>query len=163
MKARIYLEKTGPQDFDSFFTLTGNELVMAKITERPLSEEEARKKFSSLLRNNRGHPALGSFKVLEDPGGRFLGFAKLELTEEKANEAELGFMLLPEVWGKGFGSEIARLLLEVARSVPQLKRVYAIIDPENQASRKILINNAFISEELTTIDGLPAESLALSV
>ncbi len=163
MKARIYLEKTGPQDFDSFFALTGNELVMSKITERPLSEEESRKKFSSLLKNNHLHPALGSFMVLEDPGDRFLGFAKLELSKEKQDEAELGFMLLPEVWGKGFGSEIARLLLEVARTVPQLKRVYAIIDPANQASRKILINNAFISEELTTIDGLPGEILALSV
>ena len=41
MKPRIYLEKLLPQDFESFYNLTGNEKVMAMITERALSKEEA--------------------------------------------------------------------------------------------------------------------------
>ena len=41
MKLRIYLEKLLPQDFESFYTLTGNIEVMAMITERALSKEEA--------------------------------------------------------------------------------------------------------------------------
>ena len=157
MKPRIYLKKLLPQDFESFYALTGNEKVMAMITERALSKEEALKKFYYFLQNNELHRSFGSFKVLEVGSSKLLGFAKLEITKEKPNEAELGYMLMPEFWGKGLGSEIAKYLLEVAKSDPDLKRVYAITDPDNIASRKILLKNGFVSEEVGQIDGLPSE------
>jgi ribosomal-protein-alanine N-acetyltransferase len=157
MKYRIFLEKLLPQDFESFFSLTGNEKVMAMITERPLSEEEALEKFNYFLENNELYNSFGSFKVLEVDSSKLLGFAKLEITKEKPEEAELGYMLLPEFWGRGLGNEIAEILLDVAISDPNLSRVYANTDPNNVASRKILINNGFASEKVGEIDGLPSE------
>jgi ribosomal-protein-alanine N-acetyltransferase len=157
MKPRIYLKRLLPQDFESFYALTGNEKVMAMITERPLSKEEALKKFNYFLENNELHKSFGSFKVLEVGSSKLLGFAKLEITKEKPEEAELGYMLLPEFWGRGLGNEIAEILLDVAISDSNLSRVYANTDPNNVASRKILINNGFASEEIGVIDGLPSE------
>ena len=157
MKSRIYLEKLLPQDFESFYALTGNEDVMAMITERPLSKEEALKKFNYFLENNKLHKSFGSFKVFKVEDSGVLGFAKLEITEENRYEAELGYMLLPEFWGRGYGNEIAEHLLEVAISDPLLKRVYANTDPDNSASRKILLKNGFTSEKVGRINGLPSE------
>ena len=157
MKPRIYLEKLMPQDFESFYALTGNEKVMAMVTERPLSEEEALKKFNYFLENNELHKSFGSFKVLEMGSLKLLGFAKLEITKEKPEEAEIGYMILPGFWGQGYGSEIAFHLMEVAKSEPRLKRLWANTDPNNAASRKILINNGFESELVGVIDGLPSE------
>ena len=157
MKLRIYLEKLLPHDFESFYTMTGNEKVMAMITERALSKEEAMKKFNYFLENNELHKSFGSFKVLEVGSSKMLGFAKLEITKEKPEEAELGYMLLPDFWGLGYGNEIAEQLMEVAKSDPTLKRVYANTDPDNMASRKILLKNGFVSEEVGQIDGLPSE------
>ena len=37
------------------------------------------------------------------------------------------------------------------------------IDPVNAASRKILLNNGFVSEKKGVIDGLPSEIFGLSV
>jgi len=158
MNSRIYLDKLSPQDFESFYSLTGNEKVMAMITERPLSKEEAMKKFNYFLENNEIHKSFGSFKVLEMGSSKLLGFAKLEITKEKPEEAEIGYMLLPEFWGRGFGNEIAEILLKIAISDPNLTRVYANTDPNNVASRKILINNGFTSEEINELDGLPNET-----
>jgi ribosomal-protein-alanine N-acetyltransferase len=90
MKPRIYLEKLEPQDFESFYSLTGNEKVMAMITERPLSLEEARTKFNHFLENNEIHKSFGSFKVLEALSSKLLGFAKLEITKEKPEKT--GFL-----------------------------------------------------------------------
>ena len=163
MKPRIYLEKLLAQDFENFYTLTGNEKVMAMITERALSKEEALKKFNYFLQNNELHKSFGSFKVLEVGSSKLLGFAKLEIKNENRNEAELGYMLLPEFWGRGLGDEIAKHLLEVAKSDPDLKRVYAITDPDNIASRKILLNNGFTSEEVGEIDGLASEVFGRTV
>jgi len=159
----ISLIKIAPEDFEPFRALTGNEQVMARITERALTEGEARKKFDDMLQNSRLDPLLGSFRVIEKESRGLAGFAKLEITPEQSEEAELGFMLMPEFWGRGLGGEIARSLLDVARSHPGLKRVWAVIDPVNTASRKILLNNGFVSEKKGVIDGLPSEIFTLSV
>lgn len=163
MKDRIRLKKIVSEDFESFSAMVGNEKVMDMITERALTREEARKKFDDMLQNSELNPLYGSFRVVEKKSAELIGFAKLEITREKMDEAELGFMLLPVFWGLGLGSEIARILLDVAKSDPRLKRVYANIHPNNEASRKILVNNGFKSEKVGEIDGLPGEILALSV
>ena len=163
MKDRIRLKKIVSEDFESFSAMVGNEKVMDMITERALTREEARKKFDDMLQNSELNPLYGSFRVVEKKSAELIGFAKLEITREKMDEAELGFMLLPVFWGLGLGSEIARILLDVAKSDPRLKRVYANIHPNNEASRKILVNNGFKSEKLVEIDGLPGEILTLSV
>jgi len=159
MKAQVYLEKMLPQDFEAFYALAGNEQVMELITGRALTKEEALVKFSSLLKNNKLHESLGSFMVLDMTESKLLGFAKLEITEENPEDAELGFMLLPEFWGKGYGREIAEQLMGVAELHPNLSRVYANIDPDNTASRKILLRFGFVSEMIGEIDGLPSEIL----
>jgi len=96
--------------------------------------------------------------VFERSSSQLLGFAKLEIKGANHREAELGYMLLPEFWGKGYGSEIARLLMEIAKSDTDLSRIYANVDPNNMASRKILLHLGFVSEEYNEIDGLPNET-----
>jgi RimJ/RimL family protein N-acetyltransferase len=72
-------------------------------------------------------------------------------------------MLLPDYWAKGIGSEVAKLLIEKAKAEKQINKITAIIDPSNFASRKILINNGFISDMVCEIDGLPGEILSMEI
>lgn len=157
MKRRIYLDKLTSEDFDQYYELVGNEMVMAMITERALDEEEAEEKFHNFLRNGELHLEYGTFKIFERQTGKLLGLAKLEILGERRQEAELGYMLKPDYWGKGFGNEITEVLMETALSDPSLKRVYAITDPQNMASRKILLKNGFSSEKVYALEGLPSE------
>lgn len=83
----------------------------------------------------------------------------LILNEEKKDEAEIGYMLLPKYWGKGFGSKIADVLIEKAKQT-SVKRLTAVIDPNNIPSRNILIKRGFRSEKICEIDGLPGEILS---
>lgn len=158
MKPRIFLKKLLPHDFESFYTLAGNEQVMELITGKPQTREEARVKFLSLLENNKWKKNLGSFMAFERSSSQLLGFAKLEIKGANHSEAELGYMLLPEFWGKGYGSEMARLLMEIAVLDSDLIRIYANIDPNNMASKKILLHLGFASELQNEIDGLPNET-----
>lgn len=93
----------------------------------------------------------------------FIGLAKLEIKTENDKEAELGYMILPKYWGKGIGGKVAQSLIESARKHTGLTRIFAIIDPKNIASRKILINNGFESKEFKDFDGLPCEILELQL
>jgi len=158
MKARIFLKKLSAGDFEAFYALAGNAKVMLMITGKPQTREEALKKFHSLLENNRWKESLGSFMVFERKNSRLLGFAKLEIKGENPHEAELGYMLLPEFWGMGYGSEIAAYLMKRAEADRDLTRVYAIIDPANTASKKILLRLGFVSEGKSIIDGWPGET-----
>lgn len=163
MEKRVYLEKFTPADFDKYYELVGNEKVMAMITERAIPLDEAIKNYNMLLSNNELHKSFGNFKVMEFTTNKFIGSALLKVKEKSSIEAELGYMLLPNYWGKGIGSEVAKLLIEKAKGEKQLIKITAIIDPNNIPSRKILINNGFISYKVCEIDGLPGEILSMKI
>ena len=132
------------------------------ITEKVLTHEEALRDFNKIIETNSIHPILGTYKVF-NLANDFIGLAKLEIREIKDTEAELGYMLLPNYWGMGVGSSIAEELIELAKEQIKIKKLTAIIDPINMASRKILIKNNFVSKEFKDFEGLPGEVLELEL
>lgn len=164
MVSRIYIEKfLSEEDFEYYFSLVANEKVMAMVTERAIHLMEAKNNFKLLLKKNRLHKDFGNFKVFETTTNEFIGLAKLEINESDPRETELGYLLLPKFWGKGYGSEVAKLLLNKSEESKVLHVIKAIIDPKNIASKKILLNNGFISEKICEIDGLPGEILSKNI
>lgn len=161
---RVYIQKfISDEDFEDYFSLVGNEKVMAMVTERSIPLDEAKSDFRLLLDKNRKYQDFGNFKVLEKATNNFIGLAKLEINENDFSEAELGYLLLPKFWRNGYGSEIAKLLLNKAEESKDLHRIIATIDPKNIASKKILLKNGFISEKICEIDGLPGEILRKNI
>ncbi|MCM0648903.1 GNAT family N-acetyltransferase [Clostridium swellfunianum] len=57
-------------------------------------------------------------------------------------------MLLPEYWGKGYGSEIAGELLHRVDKLKSIKLVTAVTSSNNSASKNILIKHVFVSEKV---------------
>lgn len=51
---------------------------------------------------------------------------------------EIGFILHPETWGRGYAKEALRPVLDRALSVHNLPSVEADVDPRNKASLRIL-------------------------
>ena len=161
VKPSFKLEKFLPEDFELYLSLVQNLEVMQMITERSLSVAEAESEFAQLIVKNKFHPALGNYKILDLEHNQFMGLAKLEIEEVTSTTAELGYMLLPQYWGKGIASQVAKSLIEKAYAQQNLRQLQAIIDPANVASRKILTNNGFSSKEFKDFDGLAGEILVL--
>lgn len=159
---RLSYSKFTAEDFNKYYSLVSDEKVMAQITERSIPLAEAQDNYNKLLQRNEKHAIFGSYQFYASETGVFIGLGHLTVNEKKEKEAELGYMLLPEHWGKGFGNEIAGVLMSLTKKtdVTELK---AIIDPSNIPSRKILLNQGFISERICEIDGLPGEILSLSL
>jgi len=160
---KIKLEKFTQADFPYYFQLVSNIRVMAMITERALGLEEAKSKYEKLLENNELEPEFGSFKVLQYDTDEFLGFAKLEVKAKNPEEAELGYMLLPEYWGQGIASTIAKKLIDISDRHSSLMRITAVIDPNNIPSRRILTKNGFETKGYRDFDGLHGEILELKI
>ena len=159
---RITLTKFGLSNFDDYLSLVSDAKVMAMITERAIPPDEAARDYKRIIEINARHPALGQFRVL-DEHGQFIGLGKLEVETSDADSAELGYMLMPEYWGKGIATQIATQLVEQAEQQPSLRSLFAIIDPANIPSRKILINLGFVSREFKDFDGLPGEVLERNI
>ena len=159
----LKLEKMEAKDFVVHDLLVSNEKVMKMVSGKAMNPDEARDKFNKILQANSIHPDLGYFKITNSQTGKFIGVGKIELKDKHSTEAELGYLILPEFWGKGIAGKVATKLIELAREEKQLYKLYAIIDPENIPSRKILENNGFSSKEFKDFDGLPGELLDLDL
>lgn len=154
---QLVFHKFRARDFADYLRLAGEARVMAMVTGRVLSLDEAYREFAEVLRGNARHPQLGTFRVL-DAGGHFLGLGKLLPGADDEGRAELGYMLLPHFWGQGIGSAIAAELLRRA-AAHGVTAVFAIIDPANEASRRILVRQGFVHQACRDFEGLPGEIL----
>ncbi|PFN19737.1 GNAT family N-acetyltransferase [Bacillus cereus] len=156
---KLHFNKFEPADFNLYFQLVSNEEVMAQITERAIPLEEAQANFNKLLKRNEKHQLYGSYRVYDSISNEFIGLGHITVNEDNVKEAEIGYMLLPEHWGKRYGSAIAKELMNIAKQT-DVSVLKAIIDPNNIPSRKILLNVGFTSEIVCEIDGLPGEILS---
>lgn len=149
------------EDYADYRSLTSNARIMEKITGRPLEQTESRAHFERILQQNQVAPGFGNFRIVNEDNNEFVGLAKMVLQQAEDKEVEIGFMLLENYWGQGIASAATGKLIDFARSQPQLLRVRAILDPQNKASRKILVQAGFVSDFVGEIDGLPGEVMHL--
>lgn len=152
MKNEIYLKKfSSEDDFEYFFKLVSNEKIMVMNYGRVFTLEEAKKYYEKVLSINAKHKELGQFKVFEAITHNFIGLGAIVANEE-VTEAEIEYLLLPDYWGKGYGSSLAETLISMAEGIKRIKKVTAIADPNNVGSKKILLKNGFVSSKVYEID-----------
>jgi RimJ/RimL family protein N-acetyltransferase len=76
--------------------------------------------------------------VLEKAGGQLVGYCGLLDKEVDGRpEVELVYAFLPSAWGRGYATEIAQALRGYAVGQLGLKRLIALIEPENEASVRV--------------------------
>lgn len=78
----------------------------------------------------------GMWKVTCQNTGAFIGAAMLQDTD--LPYPELGYMVVQDHWGKGYATEMAKVILDYALSDLKLSRVMAGTDSDNLPSIKIL-------------------------
>lgn len=147
-----------PEDQALYNELVFDINVMHYITEKAETPSEAKESFEKIIDyNQKNHDLTGYYKIMFDQ--TYVGFGKLSWTDTK--EIEIGYMILPHYWRNGYASNFVKDQLNKIQKTPKFSKVpvLAIIDPNNLASKKILIKNGFSSTWQGTEDGLPTEYL----
>jgi RimJ/RimL family protein N-acetyltransferase len=72
-----------------------------------------------------------------------IGLISYDWMEDK-QQAELGYWLVPEHWGKGFMTEAAHAMVELAFTVSGLDELGSCFFDENPASGKVLAHAGFV-------------------
>jgi RimJ/RimL family protein N-acetyltransferase len=80
--------------------------------------------------------------------GRVIGKFSLFHINPDNRRAEIGYVLNRQFWGRGYGTELLRAMIELAFDTYQLHRLEADIDPDNAASLALLKKFGFREEGL---------------
>lgn len=75
----------------------------------------------------------GFYAVIEKSTHKPIGMCGL-VKRNTLDDIDIGFSFLPQFIGKGYGFEAASATLEYAQNTLKLKKIVAIVDPENEVS-----------------------------
>lgn len=79
-------------------------------------------------------------------GGSLIGTGALWVRNVEHGQGKLGYFLHPDHWGLGYATETARLLIHFGFAELRLHRIFAICDPRNAASARVLEKIGMICE-----------------
>ena len=101
----------------------------------------------------------GRFACVCRETGELIGFSGIKFLEE-LSETELGYRFLPQFWRKGLATEAGQAVIEFAQGLG-LKRLVAVIHPQNQGSQQVATKLGFRLEGKTELSLIGHEDLLL--
>lgn len=84
------------------------------------------------------HPGLGVWATLERSTGECVGLHLLNNIQGES-DIQVGYLLYPEYWGRGYATEMAVRVLRYGFETLGLPQIVAITDLENTASQHVLL------------------------
>jgi len=139
---RMTLRRFTGADVDAPAALHGHPDVMRHIDDgRPVPRAVVEQQLPRFLREYADLPSgQGCFAAEEKSSGAFLGWLSLRpATSVGLNGGtELGYRMLPSVWGLGYATEGARALVHHAFTELAVDRIVATTMTVNTASRRVM-------------------------
>jgi len=139
---RLIYKKASEPDRSNYINWYTNDTVMKYITGKGMTDEAANARFEFALDTNKKFPELGFYSANKKEDNTFVGLVKLVYYGNM--QAEVGYGLMPEFWGKKFATEMLKCFIDYSKTLPKIKELIAIVDPENILSIKLLKNQSFI-------------------
>ncbi|MEG3088621.1 GNAT family N-acetyltransferase [Sphingomonas sp. PB4P5] len=137
---RLTLRPGWPEDAPALAAAIGHEQVVAKLARAPwpYALEDA----ESFLAIPRA-ATVPNFLIFESPAHapRLIGGIAIDLAT--AGEAEFGYWLTPDAWGRGYATEAGRQVIDMARHALDLRRLHAGHFIDNPASGRVLTKLGF--------------------
>jgi RimJ/RimL family protein N-acetyltransferase len=137
---RLLLRPFNRADVDAVFAYRSLPEVAEYLFDQPMSHEEC----AEAVRTRTGQIAFAQegdkilLAVAEQDGGRVVGEVSLIWRSVADLQAEVGYILHPAAWGRGYATEAARAMLAFAFDNAGMHRVYARCDARNVASAGVM-------------------------
>lgn len=143
---RLTLRRVLPSDVKEMFELRSNPETM-KYIPRPLltNHEEALAHIQMMedkIETNEGI----NWAITLKGDDKMLGVIGHYRIKPEHYRAEVGYMILPEYHGKGITTEAVQCVVDYGFNTMQLHSIEGVIDPENEASERVLQKCGFVKE-----------------
>jgi RimJ/RimL family protein N-acetyltransferase len=151
---RLTAERLRPEDFSDYWRMYSDPRVTATLG-GVRSEEETRVFLRKGLEHWERH-GFGLWVFRDSADGRFVGRAGLRYAVvEGKEEVELAYALMPEYWGRGLATEMARACVRVGFEQVGLAEIVTFTLTTNLASQRVMQKVGFTFERAITHAGLP--------
>ncbi|MEJ7556870.1 MAG: GNAT family N-acetyltransferase [Pedobacter sp.] len=144
---RLILREHTLNDAEAWFKLRHNPDVMRYIDrDSPTNLAEVEGYLDSLISGFEQGESMGWVIALKEDPTQMIGnivFWRLDFANYRA---EIGYLLDPVHWRKGLLSEALKVVITFAFEEMKLHSIEANINPENEASKKLLLKHGFVKE-----------------
>jgi ribosomal-protein-alanine N-acetyltransferase len=139
---RLLVRQYTLADEEVFFRLN-NDPDVVRYVRAPKSREESLEFLKENIAFYELFPYMGRWAIQLKSGGKVAGtFAILPI--ENSKDIQLGYTLLKEYWGNGYATEVCIRGRQFALDELHLPALYAITEPANTASQKVLLKSGFV-------------------
>jgi RimJ/RimL family protein N-acetyltransferase len=134
---RLLLRNQQPEDADVIAKMFGDAEVMRFIgdgkTYPRSAAEQSIKKWNDYERTH----GFTSWAVIRKEDNAFIGKCGFNYLPDNS-DIELSYMLDEPYWGRGYATEIAKAVLEHGMNKLNMKRVVALVYPQNSPSIRVI-------------------------
>lgn len=135
--ARLRLRPLALTDVPAHFTYLGDAEAM-RHTNVASDLRDCRRRLA-VHEYRRRHDGCAPWTVIDKADGRIIGWGGLyDDPFDTAWGVEVGYAFHPDVWGRGYATELVAACLEIADEVLDLPQVGAFARPGNAGSRRVL-------------------------
>ncbi|WP_416872660.1 glutamine-hydrolyzing GMP synthase [Helicobacter ganmani] len=137
---RVFLRPYTQADFAALHKIVSNKETMVAWGQG-FSKKESEEWLEKQLAHYQQY-GFGIWAIIEKQSGAIIGNAGLNHTEislkgKTQKIVEIGYLLHRDFWGKGYGSEVARMCVKYGFETLGLEEVYCLIKEDNLSSLKV--------------------------
>lgn len=148
---RLSLRRLSMADADFILQLLNEPSFIQNIGDRGVrSLDDARAYITNGPIASYQKHGFGLWMVEAKQSGARVGICGL-LKRDVLDDVDIGYALLPEFWSKGYALESATAVLSFAREKLGVKRVVAVVNPDNQSSIRLLEKIGFAFEQMVRL------------
>lgn len=143
---RLLLRKITTDDINEVFFLRSNKNVLKYLDKHPSKTKEEALTFITLIDElERSNDAI-NWGITLKGNNTLLGNICIWNISKEHHRGELGYALHPDFHGKGIMQEAMEAVIEYGFKKAKLHTLEANVNPNNQASIKLLERNGFVRE-----------------
>lgn len=135
--ARTQLRELWLTDVTALSRIYGNADVMTNSIYGICDSDRVQRILTQQQQHYREH-GFGLWGVVLSASGAFIGCAGIEIKQIETDlKPTLVYRFHPQVWGQGIATEVVTAVIAHGFCVLQLTELWALIKPDNQASRQV--------------------------
>jgi ribosomal-protein-alanine N-acetyltransferase len=135
---RVLLRRLRVADASDMFDYARRESVTKYLLWSPHPDPEFTRQYLSFVQKQYRDGCFYDWAIVDKKSGKMIGSCGFPSITEHNRSAEVGYVLHPDFWGKGYASEVLRILLVFAFETLHLHRVEARCFEEHGASRRVM-------------------------
>lgn len=154
---RLIIRELTFDDEQDLFELDSDPEVHLYLENNPVKTIDEITQVIAMLRNQYVKNGIARWAVVDKETNECVGWSGLKYFDQPLNNHnhfyELGYRFKKKHWGKGFATESAKAILEHGFNHLEMNAIFAITDPRNENSKKVLTKLGFDFVETFDYDG----------